>query len=195
MRARVDCRHTPPPLGRLVFEGRKDMTDIASIKREMAEFSEAFDYDASYMVDLAEASLGAYQAFAAAQALGQCRAALPLDAHAVAGISTTMAEDCGECAQLGLRMAVQRGVDRALLRLLIEAPSELPAPLADVRDHARAVCAGEPDDPARAARLHAVYGDAGVAELAVCITGARIYPTLKRALSRSALCRKLTLDF
>lgn len=171
------------------------MTDIASIKRDIAGFSAAYDYDASYMVELAEASLGAYQAFAAAQALGDYRSALPLDAHWVAGISTTLAEDCGACAQLGLKMAVQQGVDRALLRTLIETPSELPGPLADVRDHARAVCAGEPDDPERAARLRAAYGEAGFAELATCITGSRMYPTLKRALSRNAVCRKPTLDF
>ncbi len=170
------------------------MTDIATVKQEIAGFQAAYDYDASYMVELAEASLPAYQAFAVAQQLGQYRSALPLEAHWVAGISTTMAEDCGACAQLGLKMAVQQGVDRSLLRRLVE-DAELPGPLADVRAHARAVCAGEPDDPERAARLRAAYGDAGVAELAIAITGARMYPTIKRALSRSSVCVKPHLDF
>lgn len=171
------------------------MTDIDSIERDLAGFSAAYDYDANYLVELAKASLGAYQAFAAAQKLGEYRSALPLDAYWVAGISTMLAEDCGPCAQLALRMAVQQGVDRALLRVLLEAPSELPSPLADVRDHARAVCEGAPDDLERADRLRAAYGEAGVAEIAIRITGARIYPTLKRALSKNSLCHAPTLDF
>lgn len=171
------------------------MTDLDTIKRELATFSTTFDYDASYVAQLAERSLGAYQAFAAAQPLGAFRKALPLDAHFVAGISTTLSEDCGTCAQLGLRMAVMQGVDRELLRLVIESPEKLPGALADVAAHARAVVAGEPDDHDRAERLRAAYGDEGLAEIAVCIVGSRIYPTLKRAMFRNDVCKKPTLDF
>src|SRR5690606_5227410 len=158
-------RHTPP--ASLVFssEGRDDMIDIESIRAEVGGFGAHYDYDASYLVHLAESSLGAYEAFAAAQGLGQYRWALPLEAHCVAGIAAALSDDCGACGQLGLRMAVEKGVDRALLRTLVETPEALPGPLADVYAHARAVCKGEPDDLARAARLRAAYGAEGVAEL------------------------------
>lgn len=171
------------------------MTDIESIKQQIAAFSAAYDYDASYTAELLDCSPGAYFAFAAAQPLGNYRSVLPLDAHWIAGISTTLAEDCGACAQLGLRMAVEAGVDRALLRQLLEAPSQLPGALADVHAHARAVCEGAPDDHERAERLRAAYGEAGLAELAVCITGSRLYPTLKRALFKNHICKVPTLDF
>ena len=104
-------------------------------------------------------------------------------------------EDCGACAQLNLRMAVEAGVDRGLLRTLIESPDRLPAPLRDVRDHVRSVVLGTESDSARAARLREQYGEAAFAELAVVIAGCRIYPTIKRALQRSGHCEILTLDF
>jgi hypothetical protein len=171
------------------------MTDTETIKRDLAAFSAAYDYDVSYVVELLDHSPGAYAAFAAVQPLGNYRSVLPRDAHWVASIATALAEDCGACAQLGLRRAVQDGVDRELLRQLLDAPSLLPGALADVYAHARAVCGGAADDAERAARLRAAYGETGLAELAVCITGCRLYPTLKRALFKNGACRKPTLDF
>ncbi len=171
------------------------MTDTETIKRGLAALSEAYDYDVSYAVELLDRSPGAFAAFAAAQPLGDYRSVLPPEAYWVAGFATMQAEDCGACAQLTLRMAVKDGMDRALLARMLEAPSELPGALADVYAHARAVCEGAPEDAEREARLRAAYGDTGVAELAVRITGSRIYPTLKRALFRSSVCRKPTLDF
>lgn len=171
------------------------MTDTATIKRQIADFSAAYDYDASYLAGLVDASPGAYAAFAAAQPLGQFRATLPLEAHWVAAVSTMQAEDCGACLQLSLKRAVQEGIDRARLRQVLDAPETLPSLLADIRSLARGVCEGAPDDLERAERLRAAYGDAGVAELAVCITGCRIYPTLKRALSKMGVCQRPSLDF
>lgn len=171
------------------------MTELQTIRAELETFSKTFSYDASYMTQLAEHSLGAYQAFAVAQQLGYFRKALPAEAHAIAGIATTLSDDCGACAQLGLRMAVAQGIDRALLQQLLDDPTKLPGALADVAAHARSVVAGEPDDHERAARLRAAYGDEGLAELAVRIAGTRLYPTLKRALFRNDVCTKPSLDF
>lgn len=171
------------------------MQNLEEIKSGLAAFEKAYDYDASYIAGLAESSLGAYAAFAAAQPLGSYRSVLPLEAHFIAAISTQLTEGCGACAQLGLRRAVEEGVSRALLRTLLESPEKLEGPLADVHAHAKSVCQGGPDDHEREARLRAAYGDAGVAELAVCIAGCRLYPTMKRALFRMNVCRKPSLDF
>ncbi len=171
------------------------MTETTAIHAGIAAFSAAYDYDASYLAELATASPGAYAAFAGAQAMSSYRAALPLEAHHVARITTMQAEDCGACAQLNLRMAVEDSVDRELLAVLLRAPDELPAELRDVRDHARAVVENAVPDPERAGRIRAHYGDEAFAELAVVITGCRIYPTAKRALLRAGHCEILTLDF
>ena len=104
-------------------------------------------------------------------------------------------EDCGACAQLNLRMALEAGVDRTTLEVLVRAPEDLPAPLRDVYEHARAVAGGGDVDPERAERIRERYGAAAFAELAVCIAGCRVFPTLKRAMLESGACELLTLDF
>lgn len=171
------------------------MTDTTAARAALEAFGEAYQYDASYLTELLDASPGAFATFQAAQGMSQYRDALPLDAHFVARVAVTLAEDCGECGNLNLRMAVEAGVDRDLLTTLVKDPSSLSAPLRDIRDHAAGVTAGEMPDPERANRIRAHYGDSAFAELAVLITGSRIYPTVKRALLHWRKCELTTLDF
>lgn len=154
----------------------------------LQEFEATYDYDTAYLRKLAEDSPGAYDAFAQAEGMSAYRKALPLDAHYVARVATMLVEDCGPCTQLNLRMAVEAGVERSTLDLLLHHPEKLPQPLRDVRDHARAIV-GEGDvTTERVDRLRAHYGDEGVAELAVVVLGSRIYPTLKRAMLSDQKC-------
>ncbi len=169
--------------------------DVAQARVQLESFGAAYQYDVGYMKTMLDGSPGAFQAFVAGQAMSAYRKALPLDAHYVARIATMQGEDCGPCTQLNLRMAVEEGVDREMLRALLDAPSGLPEPLRDVADHCRAVVEGGLDDPERAARLRWNYGEEGFAELAVCIAGSRIYPTAKRALLEAGTCERLTVDF
>ncbi|MEM7586666.1 MAG: hypothetical protein AAF560_24975 [Acidobacteriota bacterium] len=166
-----------------------------TIRGQLQAFSEAYQYDASYLEQVFDASPGAFGAFYAAQPMSSYRSALPLDAHYVARVAAMQGQDCGACAQLNLRMAVEAGVDRELLTTLIDDPTSLPAPLRDVHDHALAVTRGDAIDLERAERLRAAYGNEAFAELAVCITGSSIYPTLKRALATALSCEPLRLDF
>lgn len=170
-------------------------THDPAILSHIDAFGAAYHYDASYLAELYQASPSAYQVFAAAQAMSTFRETLPLDAHFVARVVAMQAEDCGPCAQLNLRMAVEARVDRGLLTILLESPEKLPGRLGDVRAHVCAVTSGEAGDPERAARLVREYGDAALAELAVCIAGCRMYPTVKRALLKDGVCEILSLDF
>ena len=170
------------------------MTDRQEMRAALLRFGNHYDYDVGYLQEMLAASQGAYEAYLPVQGMSSFREALPLDAHHVARVATMQAEDCGACARLSLRMALEAGVSRDLLETLLCAPQTLPAPLADVREHARTVASGQAPDLERTARLRAVYGDDGLAELAVCIAGARIYPALKRALGYAPTCERLSLD-
>lgn len=165
-----------------------------SIRSGLAAFSAHYDYDAGYLLALLDADAQAHAAFATAMPLSRHRQHLPLDAHFVARICAMQGDDCGACTQLNVRMAVEAGVPKDLLRTLLGDPAALPADLRDVRAHALGVVAGHNADPARLGRLRARYGDAGVAELATAITGSRLYPTLKRALGMQSACALPTVD-
>jgi hypothetical protein len=104
-------------------------------------------------------------------------------------------EDCGSCLQLNLKMAVEQGVARELLQTLLDAPEDLPETLQDVRQHTLSVVQGQVVDAECAERIKTALGRAAFAELALCIAGVRIYPTLKRALLKATTCAVPTLDF
>lgn len=165
------------------------------VHAHLRTFGELYDYDTTYLRDLVDLSPASYQRFAEAQPMAQPQQKLTREAHAVACIAVMQREDCGACAQLNLRMAVEAGVARELLQLLLDDPASLPGPLADVYAHAAAVAQGDVADLERVDRLRRDLGDEGFGELAVTITGARIYPTLKRAMGTETHCRKPSLDF
>ena len=172
------------------------MHDLLTTRRaELAAFGAHFDYDVRYLERLMDTAPDAYLAFAAAQPLGHRREGLTPDAHAVACTAVMLHDDCGACAQLNLRMAVEAGVDRQLLQTMLDHPEDLPAPLHDVFEHARQVVRGSDPDPERVGRLREQLGAAAFGELAAAITGARLYPTMKRALGTTTTCRRPTLDF
>ncbi len=158
-------------------------------------FGAYYEYDVDYLLGLLEDSEPAMAGFAAAMPLSKYRDALPLEAHFVARITTMQVDDCGACAQLNLRMALEAGVDRALLQTLLYAPETLPAPLLAVRTHTQAVCGEGPVPSETVAFLREHYGATALAELATAITGSRIYPTLKRALGQQTSCEILSLEF
>jgi len=167
----------------------------SEVRAGIAAFGAHYSYDTAYLQALYDAAPGAHTAFSAAMPLSRHREALPRDAHFIARVAAMHTDDCGACTQLNLRMAVEAGVDRTLLRTLLEAPEHLPADLALVRAHAIQVVSGENADPERLARLTERYGAHGVAELATAIAGGRLFPTLKRALGLESACALPHLDF
>ncbi len=168
--------------------------DRAAIHQQLDAFASAYGYDTSYLHATLDGSRAVYERFVAAQGLSSVRQALPRDAHFIARVATMRGEDCGPCTRLNLKMALEAGVPRELLETALARPEALPGALADVWAHALATVERAPFDGERAARLRAAYGDAGVVELAATITGARIYPTMKRALGYGEVCAPVSLD-
>ncbi|QDU61098.1 Carboxymuconolactone decarboxylase family protein [Planctomycetes bacterium Pan216] len=171
------------------------MTTTSTYLDEIHAFQQAYDYDAGYMVELLESSPEAFATFAKAEDAAKYRRELPVEAFHVAGITVMMIEDCGTCLQLNLRMAVQAGVHRETLALLLESPEKLSEPLRDVWEHVSSITRHEPPDPACAQRIKQRYGREAFAELALHAAMVRMYPTLKRGLMMAQSCQLPTLDF
>ena len=150
-----------------------------------------------YLRQLLRVAPGAFLAFARARAFLGYRGPMPRDAHHVARIAATRAEDCGSCVQITVHVARAAGVPPAVVRAAaLGRPDELPAPLAAVYRFAVAVTLGDVAAvEAERAAVHAHVGEAGIAELAVAIAGARTYPAIKRALGQSVSCERVRLEF
>jgi len=118
---------------------------------------------------------------------------LPADVYATAKIAAYRQEDCGSCLQITVNLARKAGVPAELIRDLIAGRTKaLPEALRDVYQFAEEQ-ANRTDNPALRERLRQRYGDHGLIALALAITSARTFPTLKRALGYATSCSRMEI--
>ena len=161
---------------------------LEASRREIRAFGEHYDYDTSYMEALMEASPGAYFAFEAALGMGRYQKAAPTEALIIAKLTAIRAEDCGPCAELGVKMAREAGVPEAVIRGALRGGEGLTAEQREIHDYALAVATNGEMDPELLPRLQARLGREAVAELALGIVATRLYPTMKRGLGFAKSC-------
>ena len=89
------------------------------LRKAIGKFERDWNYDASYMRDMIDASPRAAWLFSRVTALRQFRRDVPIDAWCAAGITAVRYEDCGPCTQLGVTMAERAGVSPAVLRVVL----------------------------------------------------------------------------
>jgi len=162
------------------------------IRNRLAKFERTFGYDASYMRHLLETDTAAFLAFAKVQNMSAYRKDVSPAVRAAAGITGTIAEDCGPCTQLGVTMALQEGVDPKVLAAIVRG-DEAAMP-DDVRlgyRFAKAVLAHAPEADELREQITAKWGPRAVASLAFAIMTARMYPTMKYALGYGKTCQRI----
>ncbi len=162
------------------------------IKNRLTKFEQTFGYDASYMHELLDTDVSAFLAFAKVQKLSGYRRDVPAAVRAAAGITGTIAEDCGPCTQLGVTMALREGVDPKVIAAIVRG-DEAAMP-DDVRlgyRFAKAALAHDPAADELREQIAAKWGPRAVISLAFALTAARMYPTLKYALGHGRTCQRI----
>lgn len=157
-------------------------------------FERQFDYDAAYMHEIADTSIGAFFKLALATRMSNHREGVSLDASFAAGFAAVRYEDCGPCAQLAVNMALQAGVAPAMVRAIVARDTARMSSDAVLGQRlADAVLAHESTDAIREEVL-ARFGQKGLISLSYAIAATRIYPTMKRALGHAHTCERLRVD-
>ncbi|MHC4953998.1 MAG: carboxymuconolactone decarboxylase family protein [Planctomycetota bacterium] len=147
-----------------------------------------------YLRHMLRVSVGAFLKFAKVASVAGYRRALPVDAHAVAGIVASRNEDCGPCVQIGVNMAKASGVSTDVLRAVLDSePDNLPADLALVYRFAEAVVTANGKDEELRGPVRDRYGERGLVELALAIATSRVFPITKRALGYALSCSEVEL--
>ena len=72
------------------------------MRKQLEKFGKAFDYDVGYMLDMAEVSPRAARLFGGIAKFAHYHRGAPKAALYAAGLTATLAEDCGPCTQLGV---------------------------------------------------------------------------------------------
>jgi hypothetical protein len=165
-----------------------------ALRKATDKFERDWDYDASYMRDLIDASPRAAWLFSRVTALGRFRRDIPVEAWCAAGITAVRHEDCGPCTQLGVTMAERAGVSPIVLRaVLADRPEAMPADVALVWNFTRATLAHDPSADGYRDAIVKRWGRRALVSLAFAITAARIYPTVKYALGHGKACTRVVV--
>jgi hypothetical protein len=164
------------------------------MKRWIRSFERQWDYDASYLHDMAEASPRAAWLFSRVSRLGQYRRDIPHEAWSVAGITAVRHEDCGPCTQLGVSMAERAGVRPQVLRAVLnEDPDAMPPEVALVWRFTRASLAHDESADRYRDEIVGRWGPRALVSLACAMAASRLYPTVKYALGHGKACTRIVV--
>src|SRR4051812_6925180 len=155
----------------------------AMFSRYLDRFERQWGYDASYMRQVLAVSPASFLKFALGTRAPDSKAAPPV-AMAAAQFAGVLSEDCGPCTQLGADMAAAAGMPPATIRAILagdEVGMGEEAALVWRFAHASLARDIETCDPLRDEIVRR-WGEKGLVAIALSLTAARMYPTLKYAL-------------
>jgi hypothetical protein len=166
----------------------------AILASQIDKVERLWGYDASYLRRVLAASPATFLRFGFVPQLVDRRAA-PAESLAAAGLAGTLAEDCGPCTQIGIDMATANGVSPEVLRAILAGDETAMGEAAALAwRFARASLARDMEaaDPLRD-EIVRQWGDKALVAVAMALTTARMYPTLKYALGYGKACTKVVV--
>jgi alkylhydroperoxidase/carboxymuconolactone decarboxylase family protein YurZ len=166
----------------------------AEALKQIHEFEAHYKYDGTYMRELLEYSPGGLAKFNNFLPLSSHIEKLSPEDYWVAKLATMQVEDCGECLQLNVRMALEAGVSKALVRAAIKGGNELPEHLKDVYLYAKSVAKHELVDNDLMDRIEVRYDKGSLLEFGICIATAKVFPTIKRAVGYAKACSLIEIE-
>lgn len=165
------------------------------LSRQLDRFERTWSYDAGYLRRLLAASPVSLLKLGLVSGMAP-RAAAPLAALAAAEIVATLSEDCGPCVQLAVDRAVTAGVAPEVLRAILNGDQDAMGSDAAIAwrfaratlDRDRSVVDRQRDE------ILSRWGERGLAAIALTLTTARLYPTLKYAMGHGGSCARVVVD-
>jgi hypothetical protein len=158
--------------------------------RIVARMERDYDYDATYLHELADISTAAFRRFAIAQLSFRWQGKAPRDAWHAAAIGGALSEDCGPCVQIASDQAVEAGMPGETIKALLS--GEPADPVAQLGfDYARALLAGSAKLDELREEAERRFGRKGLLSLTYAAMAARNFPVLKRALGHAKACRRV----
>ncbi len=160
--------------------------------RFISGMEKTWSYDASYMREILSVSPWTFLKFAVVTTAVPRRDA-PTGALAAAGLVGTLSEDCGPCTQISVDMAARGGVDPATLRAILAGDEAAMGEDAALAYRFAKASLERRLEEADALRDEVVrrWGEKGLVALALALTTARMYPTVKYALGHGKSCSRV----
>ncbi len=159
--------------------------ELAAIRERETTIGVPLDYQR----DMAAAAPGSALKLQEIGRLIRENQSVPEPVAAMAALGAVMAEDCGDCVQIYVNLALKAGIDKAMVKAALEHRySDLPTDLKLGVCFGRVVSENDPMLLEKGAALEARFGRKALVDLALVVALARFYPTVKRALGHSRSC-------
>ena len=163
------------------------------IIKQINAFEERYEYDCTYMRELLESSPEGYEKFCGVMPLAMHRDLLDPTTYWVAKLAAMKSEDCGECLQLNVRLALEAGIDKVVVAETVQGGSNLPAELQDVYRFSQGVAANRLNDDALIDRVESRFSKGQLLEFGLCIGMAKFFPITRRAAGYTRSCSSVEI--
>jgi hypothetical protein len=163
----------------------------AYLHRYLRGFEHRYNYDGTYMHEMADTSTSAFTRFMIMQmAGGEYHGDAPRDAWFASGIAGALFEDCGPCVQIASDIAVEGGMPTATIRALLSGtPTDAVAQLGF--DYGRALLGGAENLDALRDTIKSKWGEKALIALSLRAMTGRNFPVLKRAMGHAKTCQRV----
>lgn len=159
------------------------------------QFEEHYKYDCDYMREMLKTSPDGFKAFEGFLPMGRYKKATPIDVIFVAKLAAMKSEDCGACTQLNIRMAIEAGVPKDILKCVMNNGEGLSEELKDVYNFSVAVATNSVMPDGLYEKMESRYSREVIVELGLAIASTKVYPTIKRALGYAKSCALYEFKF
>jgi hypothetical protein len=162
------------------------------LRKMLRNFGKTYDYDTTYMLEVADIWPGAALRYLGLTAVSQMKGPVP-EVWAGAALASTLDGDCGPCAQLIVDMALKAGVDEAHIIACLARDFAAAGPAGLGFRFAEAAISGDIQADSLRDEIRAAHGEKAVIACAYAAASGRAYPVMKRALGHGKACQQITL--
>ncbi|HEY1709717.1 MAG TPA: hypothetical protein VGG10_15720 [Rhizomicrobium sp.] len=163
------------------------------LHRYIRGFEKHYGYDGTYMHEMADTSVTAFQRFARMQMTGgNWRGTAPRDPWLAAGIAGALVEDCGPCVQIASDMAQEKGMPGETIKALLSGTPTDPAAQLGF-DYGRALLRGSENLDDLRQKVETRWGKKALLALSLHAMTARNFPVLKRAMGHARTCQRVRI--
>ena len=159
------------------------------------QFENHYKYDCGYMREMLTTSPDGFKVFEGFMPMGRYQKVTPTDVIFVAKVAAMKSEDCGACTQLNIRMAIEAGVSKDVLKCVINNGEGLCEELKDVYNFSVALATNGLMPEGLSEKLELKYSREVLIELGLAIAATKVYPTIKRALGHAESCALYDFEF
>lgn len=163
------------------------------LHRFTRNFASRYNYDATYMHEMADASPAAFVRFGIMQSAGgNWHGDAPANARFASGIAGALYEDCGPCVQIASDIAMEQGMPGEIIKALLSgAPTDADAQLGF--DYGRALLGGTENLDDLRGIIESKWGKTALMALSLRAMTARNFPVLKRAMGHAKTCQRVRI--